>query len=72
MGTVEDTTGRISAIAAASEEQSVTSEQINRSIVEANDVMVGTARSMGEVRQETDKLVALTQRLAGLTGRLKE
>ena len=72
VGTVEDTTGRISAIAAASEEQSVTSEQINRSIVEANDVMVGTARSMGEVRQETDKLVALTQRLADLTGRLKE
>ena len=72
VGTVEDTTGRISAIAAASEEQSATSEEINRSIVEANDVMVGTARSMEEVRQETDKLVALTQRLSDMTGRLKE
>lgn len=72
VGTVEDTTGRISAIAAASEEQSAASEQINRSIVEVNDVMAGTARSMKEVRQETDKLVALTQRLADLTGRLKE
>ncbi|MDD4701426.1 MAG: methyl-accepting chemotaxis protein [Desulfovibrio sp.] len=72
VGTVEDTVGQIGAIAAASEEQSVASEQINRSIEEVNDVMAGTARSMAEARQETDKLVAITERLSDLTGRLKE
>ncbi len=72
VGTVEDTVAQISAIAAASEQQSVASEQINRSIDEVNNVMAGTARSMAETRQETDRLVALIERLADLTARLQE
>ena len=72
VGTVEDTVAQISAIAAASEQQSVASEQINRSIDEVNNVMAGTARSMAEARQETDRLVALIERLADLTARLQE
>ncbi|WP_291438590.1 methyl-accepting chemotaxis protein [Desulfovibrio sp.] len=72
VGTVEDTVGQISAIAAASEQQSVASEQINRSIDEVNNVMAGTTRSMAEARQETDRLVALIERLADLTARLQE
>lgn len=72
VGTVEDTVGQISAIAAASEEQSVASEQINRSIDEVNGVMAGTAKSMAEARQETDKLVTLAEKLADLTERLKD
>ncbi len=72
VGTVEDAVGRISAIAAASEEQSVASEQINRSIDEVNSVMASTARSMAEARQETDRLVALIERLGDLTAHLQD
>ncbi len=72
VGTVEGTVGQIGAIAAASEQQSVASEQINRSIEEVNSVMTGTAKSMSEVREETDRLVAIIGRLGDLTAHLQK
>ena len=64
--------GMVSAIAAASEQQSAASEEINRSIAEVNGVAADTAQSMREAHEEMARLVELTGTLEELMARLKE
>ncbi|MCD7984291.1 MAG: methyl-accepting chemotaxis protein, partial [Desulfovibrio sp.] len=72
VSTVENTAGQVSAIAAASEQQSAASEEINRSIAEVNGVAADTAQSMREAHEEMARLVELTGTLEELMVRLKE
>ena len=72
VSTVENTAGQVSAIAAASEQQSAASEEINRSIAEVNGVAADTAQSMREAHEEMARLVELTGTLEELMARLKE
>ena len=71
VGTVEDTVGQVKAIAAASEEQSSASGEINHTIEQVNRMVADTAESMGHANQETSKLQELTGKLEDLTAQLK-
>lgn len=51
MATAEATADEVNAIAAASEEQSAASEEINRSILECNDMSSQIAEAMAEAGQ---------------------
>ena len=72
VSTVENTAGQVSAIAAACEQQSAASEEINRSIAEVNGVAADMAQSMREAREEMTRLVELAGTLEELMARLKE
>ena len=71
VSTVETTADQVGAIAAASEEQSAASEEINRTISEVSDMSHQTAKSMTEAAQAVADLTAQTRRLMDLMGRLR-
>lgn len=68
---VEATTSQVQAIAAASEEQSAASEQINRSIIEVNNMSRQTAEAMGEASTAISDLANQAQKLTGLIAEMK-
>ena len=72
VGTVENTVEQVKAIAAASDQQSATSEGINRTIDQVSTVVADTAHSMTSARHETNKLLELTRSLEQLTAQLQE
>ncbi len=71
VATVEATSDQMQAIAAASEEQSAASEQINRSIIEVNDMSRVTAEAMGEATQAISHLASQAQKLTHLISEMK-
>ncbi len=71
VATVEATSDQMQAIAAASEEQSAASEQINRSIIEVNDMSRVTAEAMGEATQAISDLASQAQKLTHLISEMK-
>lgn len=72
VGTVENTVEQVKAIAAASDQQSATSEGINRTIDQVSTVVADTAHSMTSARHETNKLLEITRSLEQLTAQLQE
>ena len=72
VGTVENTGEQVKAIAAASEQQSTASEEINRTIAHVNAVVGDTAKSMTNARHETNKLLEIINSLEHLTDQLQE
>ncbi len=69
---VEDNTMLISSIATAAEEQSVTSEEINQSIDEINQIAGSTATGMYQASQAVHELSAMALELQGLLKKLLE
>ena len=69
--TVESTADQVNAIATASEEQSATSEEINRSILEVNEMSRQTAEAMGEAAKAVGELVTQAHGLTELINELK-
>ena len=72
VATVEATGDQVSAIAAASEEQSAASEEINQSIVQVNDMSRQTAESMAEAAKAVLDLAAQAQGLTELIQEMKK
>ena len=72
VATVEATGDQVNAIATASEEQSATSEEINQSIVQVNDMSRQTAEAMAEAAKAVSDLAAQAQGLTDLIQELKE
>lgn len=71
VATVQATSDQVQAIAAASEEQSAASEQINKSITEINDMTNLTAQAMNGASQAVSDLANQTHKLAGLITEMK-
>lgn len=71
VATVDSTSGQVQAIAAASEEQSAASEEINRSIIEVNDMSKLTADAMSQAAQAVTDLAHQANRLTGLIQEMK-
>lgn len=71
VATVEATSDQVRAIAAASEQQSATSEQINRSIIEVNDMSKLTADAMTEATKAVMDLANQAQHLTDLIQQMK-
>lgn len=71
VSTVESTSDQVQAIAAASEEQSAASEEINRSITEVNDMSKMTADAMTEANQAVADLANQAQKLTSLIQQMK-
>ena len=71
VGIVVQTSDQISAIAAASEEQSASSEEINISISHINELSGKTSTIMGEAACAVDELAKQTQVLSDLIEQLK-
>ncbi len=71
VSTVDSTSDQVRAIAAASEEQSATSEQINRSITELNDMSQLSADAMREATQAVMDLANQAQNLTALIHQMK-
>ena len=67
----ETTADEVRAIAAASEQQSAASEEINQSIVQVNDMSDKTAQAMREAAQAVSSLAAQAQRLEALIEDMK-
>lgn len=67
----DSTADQVRAIATAAEEQSATSEQINRSIAEVNDIAGGTAQAMREAERAVTELAAQSTSLEKLVGDIK-
>ena len=65
------TADQVSAIATASEEQSATSEEINRAIMEVNDISTQTAQAMNEAAEAVTDLARQAQNLSALVEDLK-
>ncbi len=65
---VEATVEQIQSIATAAEQQSATSEEINRSMDEVNAISGETARGMVDVTKALDELEQLAGRLRALSG----
>lgn len=65
-------TDQVRAIAAASEEQSAASEEINRSIIEVNDMSRLTADAMREASTAVSDLANQAQKLTGLINEMKK
>lgn len=61
----------MSAIATASEEQSASSEEINRAIMEVNSISAKTADAMDEAAQAVAELTAQAQNLSRLVNDMK-
>ncbi len=70
--TVDDAADQVRAIAAASEQQSATSEEINRSIGHINDISIQTARAMQEAASAVSDLAAQAQALSRLIEDMKK
>ena len=68
---VDSTADQVRAIATASEQQSSTSEEINRSIADVNGIASETARSMNEAAQAVSDLAQQTHVLVGLIEDMK-
>ena len=71
VATVEATSDQVQAIAAASEEQSAASEEINRSIIEVNDMSRLTAEAMAEATQAVSDLANQAHKLTDLIQEMK-
>lgn len=71
VATVEATSDQVHAIAAASEEQSAASEEINRSIIEVNDMSRMTADAMSEANQAVSDLATQAHKLTDLITHMK-
>lgn len=71
VATVDSTSGQVQAIAAASEEQSAASEEINRSIIEVNDMSKLTADAMSQATQAVADLANQANRLTNLIQEMK-
>ena len=67
----ETTADEVRAIAAASEQQSAASEEINQSIVQVNDMFSETAEAMRQAAQAVTNLTAQAQRLEKLINEMK-
>ena len=67
---VVNVTDQVRAIATASEEQSVTSEEINRSLEDIKTISEETARGMKQTKDAVDTLVDLAEDLRVLTKEL--
>ncbi len=68
---VDHTADQVRAIAAAGEQQSATSEEINRSIGHINEIAVQTARAMRESSKAVSELAAQAQALGRLIDGMK-
>ncbi len=71
VATVQATSDQVQAIAAASEEQSAASEEINRSIIEVNDMSRLTAEAMAEANQAVSDLANQAHKLTNLIQQMK-
>ena len=71
VATVEATADQVNAIAAASEEQSAASDEINRSIVHVNEISRQSAIAMAEATQAVSDLAAQAHTLKNLVAQLK-
>lgn len=71
VATVDATSDQVQAIAAASEEQSAASDEINRSIIEVNDMSRMTADAMSEASQAVADLANQANRLTSLIHQMK-
>ncbi len=71
VATVGATSDQVQAIAAASEEQSAASEEINRSITEVNDMSTLTAEAMSGASRAVSDMASQTQKLAELITEMK-
>ena len=69
---VTATADQVNAIAAASEEQSAASEEINRSIVEVNEVSQLTAEAMNQASAAVADLTEQAKKLAALIEELQK
>ena len=72
VSTADGTFDQIQAIATASEEQSATSEEINRSILTVNDMSRQTANAMAEAAKAVADLAAQAQSLTELIQEMKQ
>ena len=71
VATAEITTDQVNAIATASEEQSASSEEINRSITEVNDMSRQTAQAMDQAAKAVSDLSMQAQSLNALIQEMK-
>ena len=72
VSSTDSSAGQIQSIATAAEEQSATSEEINRAIEEINSIAVQTDEHVEASLTALENLGALAQSLAGLIRELKE
>ncbi|MBQ3060303.1 MAG: methyl-accepting chemotaxis protein [Desulfovibrio sp.] len=71
VGNADTTADQVRAIATASEEQSAASEEINRAILEVNDIAGLTVQSMHEAAQAVDRVSGQAHALSQLVEELK-
>ncbi|MEL7641696.1 MAG: methyl-accepting chemotaxis protein [Solidesulfovibrio sp.] len=71
VGLVDSASDQVRSIASAAQQQSATSEEINRSIEDVNATAATTARAMGEASLAVDDLARQAQDLADLTRELQ-
>ena len=69
---IEHSADQVRAIATASEEQSATSEEINRSLAHVNTIAAETARAMAEASQAVSDLASQSHVLTGLIEEMKQ
>ena len=72
VGMVDQTADEVRAIAAASEQQSATSEEINKSVADVNHIAASTSQSMQVAMQELESLRALARSLMDLIEHMKK
>ena len=72
VGMVDQTADEVRAIAAASEQQSATSEEINRSVADVNHIAASTSQSMQLAMTELGTLRAQAQSLVDLIEHMKK
>ena len=72
VGMVDQTADEVRAIAAASEQQSATSEEINRSVADVNHIAASTSQSMQVAMKELESLRALARTLMDLIEHMKK
>jgi methyl-accepting chemotaxis protein len=71
VGSARRVTDIVTEIAAASREQALGVEQINKAIMSMEDVTEGNARQTGELSATAEELAAQAQRLLGLVARFR-
>ena len=72
VGMVDQTADEVRAIAAASEQQSATSEEINKSVADVNHIAASTSQSMQVAMKELESLRALARSLMDLIEHMKK
>ena len=72
VGTVEETASQVSAIATASEQQAVATNQINRTIGEVTDLSRQTAAAMSTASRAVAGLSAQARNLEGLIEQMQQ